>query len=618
MSLFRGSWVLLTFREKLSLLSLAIARVLNVVLEIFVIALLGLVSAQMLGATSSENLSPQIPRFSEGSEITLLVLILIAYCLKALFAVLLTRLTESLLARIQVRKSRIIAEKVFSFSLADLKARSRAEITWMIIRSTETAFHQVLGTAMVIFSEMVSLTLVVAFIVLVDWQMALAVLLYLSLIVLVVARVSSPKVFEAGNLSLGNTIGATEVIVDVLSAYPEITVARRSGYFLALLHDSRQALAKSLSDKAFLGSIPRQVLEIAGLFGALIVFILLDNIEIFDLSVGALVVTMLGTLRLVSAFSPVLRGFQDLSFSRPQAQAAQIFLQELPNLGSSLEPKSVDTVGGLIDFPPVDRGLSVVLNQVSFCFENSVDSRQPVGSPSVRNAVSDVSLEVEPGSFVGLVGPSGAGKSAVVSLILGLLDPTSGSVSIGGLAPKNLLDEFPGLVAYVPQKPGLIAGTLRQNIALGIMSDEVSEDRVWSALESVRLDRFVESLPDGLDTYLGRHADALSGGQAQRVGIARALYLEPKLLILDEATSALDAKTESFVANSLLSLRGSVTLIVVSHRMSTIRNADKIFVMESGTIAAQGTFANLRREVTLIKEYARLMSLEEPGDGHLL
>jgi ABC-type bacteriocin/lantibiotic exporter with double-glycine peptidase domain len=185
-------------------------------------------------------------------------------------------------------------------------------------------------------------------------------------------------------------------------------------------------------------------------------------------------------------------------------------------------------------------------------------------------------VAVPSGASLALVGATGAGKSTMTDLILGVLKPDSGSVTVANLAPSEVSERFPGAVAYVPQDIAVVSGTIRDNVALGLPASVVRDDLVWLALERAQLAEFLRDQREGLDTVVGEHGIKLSGGQRQRLGLARALYTKPKLIVLDEATSALDAETEKAVAETLASLGGEVTLVIVAHRLATIRHCDEV------------------------------------------
>ena len=209
------------------------------------------------------------------------------------------------------------------------------------------------------------------------------------------------------------------------------------------------------------------------------------------------------------------------------------------------------------------------------------------------------------------MGPSGAGKTTLADLILGLNSPDQGTIALDGVDPKMLRLSAPGIISYVPQKPGMVSGTILENVALGVPIGEVDETWARECVRLAALDGVVDSLPNGINENLGRQSDKLSGGQIQRLGLARALYPRPRLIILDEATSALDAGSEAAVSKNIRDLGDAVTLVVIAHRLSTIQHADCVYVIDEGKVVASGAFKILRKSVPMIEEYVRLMSFDD-------
>ena len=216
---------------------------------------------------------------------------------------------------------------------------------------------------------------------------------------------------------------------------------------------------------------------------------------------------------------------------------------------------------------------------------------------------------MNPGEFVAIVGSSGAGKTTLVDLMLGALEAKTGEIEIAGCSPRETFSKWPGSVAYVPQDSPIINGTIRENLGLGYPLQEVSNEICWESLKLARLEEFVETLPNKLDSFVGDRGTQLSGGQRQRLGIARALITSPKLLILDEATSALDGITESEIADSLRNIKAQTTLIIIAHRLSTIKEADRVYFMDRGTVKGVGTFSELKSKIPEFLVQAELMGL---------
>ena len=196
----------------------------------------------------------------------------------------------------------------------------------------------------------------------------------------------------------------------------------------------------------------------------------------------------------------------------------------------------------------------------------------------------DISLEIPKGKTVALIGPSGAGKTTLADIILGLLPPISGVIRMDQHNVYENLRSWREKLGYIPQSIYLSDDTIRNNVAFGIYEDQIDENAIWKALEKAQLKEFVQGLENGLDTYVGDRGVRLSGGQRQRIGIARALYHDPEIMVLDEATSALDSSTEQAVMESIESLQGLKTMIIIAHRLTTIKNADLVYEVSGGNV----------------------------------
>jgi len=225
--------------------------------------------------------------------------------------------------------------------------------------------------------------------------------------------------------------------------------------------------------------------------------------------------------------------------------------------------------------------------------------------PAIRN----VTFSIPVGASVAIVGPSGAGKTTLIDILLGVLNPDEGRVVVSGLPPLEAVAKWPGALSYVPQDVVIANGSVRENVALGYPSQAATDELIANALKIACLDGFVLELPKGVDTPVGERGAKMSGGQRQRLGIARAMFTKPHLLVLDEATSSLDGETEASISAAIHALRGSTTVLMIAHRLSTVRNADIVIYMASGIVHSIGTFEEVRAAVPDFDRQARLMGL---------
>jgi ABC-type bacteriocin/lantibiotic exporter with double-glycine peptidase domain len=249
------------------------------------------------------------------------------------------------------------------------------------------------------------------------------------------------------------------------------------------------------------------------------------------------------------------------------------------------------------------------LKHIGFTPQVSVTNVNLFYPGSELAALSNVSLSVSPGETIAILGPSGAGKTSLVDVILGVLPPSNGEVKVSGFSPLLAIQKWPGAISYVPQDVTITNESVKRNIALGYSDVEIDENAINRSINFSRFDVVLENMKFGVETIVGERGTKLSGGQKQRLGIARAIYTNPRLLVLDEATSALDGQTEADISTAIQSLRGEVTVILIAHRLSTARHADKVYYLEEGRIVASGTFDHVRKTVPNFDLQARLMGL---------
>lgn len=520
---------------------------------------------------------------------------------KTVLGLLIERRKGLFLAVLEQEATEKIAKQVFDSGLHSFKRNSPADLSFAILHSTGTAFGGILGNALQVFAQLTLSLLIIGFFVFIDWQVALAIILYFAAVVVL---------FQAATKAISTTAGqkigegyseVSQTLQNISSAYKEMSVLNRLDYFISAVVDSRTKISLAEASQNYLATIPRLIVEMALILGGVsfVGFEIWSNPSEPDF--GFLALFVVGSFRMMAAILPLQRSYATLRFLAPQSAAAQQLVSR------ALEPETANfealasTQNIELQDPP-ELGLGVEAQDLSFSYHDGAGASQ---------ALSGVSITVEPGTMAAIVGPSGAGKSTLVDLLLGLNSPSSGKILISNCSPAEIRNKFPGLLGYVPQKPGMVSGTIRENVALGLHEEEIDDLRVEAVLEQAALGEWVRSLPRGMRTSLGAHSDSLSGGQMQRIGLARALYHKPRLLVLDEATSALDPDTESLVTTALERLGSSVTRIVVAHRVSTIQTANTVFALGEGTVLGSGSFSQLRIEVPFFDRYIRSLDITE-------
>lgn len=382
--------------------------------------------------------------------------------------------------------------------------------------------------------------------------------------------VLASKTREAGRIVRDSSLRVAGLISGMVSALKEITLRDKASEVEAVVGANRGRTAHARSNAAFLSLVPRFIFDSAVIGG----FVLTGGVAYvlggMHQAISAVALFGIAGFRLV----PSLTSFQ-MMITRT-ATAAPYVDQVVEDIETAKEYAAHQETLGKEPLP--DDLVELTLDRVGFTYHGAVE-------PAVR----DVSMRVPFGSTVGIVGSSGAGKSTLVDILLGLLSPSEGHIAIDGKDLDDVMRAWRSRVGYVPQEVALFEGSVAQNVAL-TWGNDFDRDRVEAALRKAQLWETIEARPGGLDEQIGERGVALSGGQRQRLGIARALYTDPLVLVLDEATSALDTKTEEDVASAIRDLHGDVTVISVAHRLSTIRHSDLVLFMKDGTVATRGTF----------------------------
>jgi ABC-type multidrug transport system fused ATPase/permease subunit len=528
--------------------------------------------------------------------------VLMVFLAKAFFSVILTKRAAFFVATVEARSAKTIAEIAFGGDLGDARKRSREEMMFAIQAGSPAAFNALLNSVNVLTTEaMLFVVICTGFLFLDPWT-TLGAVLYFGLIAYVIQYFVGSLMAKSGQIAAEGAVAANTAISDLLSVFRELFVLGKRDKYFDEIYKARVATADSAATQHYLSGMPRYIIEGALLVG--VGLFVLSQALAGDIvkSAATIGVFLSGGFRLTASLLPLQSSLLQINAVLPAARTAHEILEmqrknnealsksTAPEVETARHPKATS----------LNSPIGVEMKGVSFSYP---DSDQP--------ALRDASFEIKPGSQVALMGPSGAGKSTIADLLCAVLTPTSGVIvrtdsAISADARLGL-----GRVSYVPQRPGLVSGTILDNVALAESHDEVNREQALEALELANLSNLTAELPNGLDTPLGKLQDGLSGGQMQRLGLARALYTRPGLLVMDEATSALDAESEAEIQKALNAMRGKVTVVLIAHRLNTIQHADKVILVEEGVVKDSGTLKELIARNPSVERVVDLMKVEK-------
>lgn len=534
---------------------------------------------QVLNALSLENLNLQSQALVLGSvagSVLVVKTLLSAYFNR--------RITIFLSKRGAVVSARLIG-KLLNQPLTKLQSRSMQETLYTLTSGVDAITMGILSTAILLTSDISLLVLLTAGLFIVDPIIAFSTLFLFAGVAYVLHKSLSVRAKRLGIEDTELGILNSERTLEVLNSYRELVVRNRRGFYARELGKIRLRQASVRAESSIMPNTSKYVLELTLVIGCLLISGIQFALHSASHAIAVLAVFLTASARIAPAVLRLQLGFLRIRTSLGSAERSLTLHTELESYDAT------EDVGDTVNTMHLGFQPTVVLSHVTFTYPNAE-------IPAIRN----LNLEILPGEVVALVGLSGAGKSTLVDLILGILPPDSGEIKISGEEPLNSFKLWPGAVGYVPQNIVISNGTIQSNISMGFPIQKNDLELVDNALQIAQLKTFVESLELGIHTPVGDAGGRLSGGQRQRLGIARAMFTKPLLLIMDEATSSLDGETEASVSEAIQTMRGDVTVILIAHRLSTVKAADCIYYLESGELRAKGKFEEIK---SLVPEFAR-------------
>ncbi len=458
--------------------------------------------------------------------------------------------------------------------------RNSAELIQAAVESVHRFASAFLIGLVMLLGELLLVTALSILLLIVQPMATLAAIAIIGLPTIVMERAMRRRLTVAGQVASQSFAAVLQWIDQAIGGIKETIVTGRASFFVGRQDYYLGRLTESMRTLTYLSGMPRLLMDTVTVIAVVaIVLIIMMRGQNLQSVLPLLTVFAVAAIRLLPSASRITNSLGQLRY---HYSATEIVYKELLET-QSYQPQSQRVrAPDLGQPPPSPFRRSLVLENVSFTYP----------SKSLP-AVDGVSMEIAKGDWIALVGLTGAGKTTLIDLILGLFTPTCGRILVDG---RDLQDDILGWqcnIGLVPQSIYLMDDTIRRNVAFGLPDEMIDDERVWDSLRAAQIDAFVRALPGGLDAMVGERGDRISGGERQRLGIARALYCNFEVLVIDEGTAHLDNETESSIGRTLKELRGKKTIVTIAHRLALVKDCDRIFFLDTGRIRACGNYSRL-------------------------
>jgi ABC-type multidrug transport system fused ATPase/permease subunit len=593
---------ILNKRDRFKILIVMLLQIFLSILDLIGVAIMGLLGALSINGVQSRPPGDRVSQFlkiigidDNTFQVQAAVLGISAALIlifRTFISIYITKRVLFYLSRRGAKISYELIKKLMALPLIKIQQNTLYENLYSLTTGVSNITLGVIGSGVVIIADLSLLIIMSVGLFIVDPTMAIGTILFFATIGLILYKKMHKKVERLGLLEAELNVKSNEKITEVLTTYRESVVRNRREFYAKEIGEGRLQISNILAEQSFMPNISKYVIESAVILGALAI----SAVQFLTQDAARAVATLAIFLAAGTRIAPAVLRVQQGALTIKRNLGSSVFTLNLINqlkLLPSVEPTSNQLDVNHSGFVP-----SVKLSRVTFRYPNSD-----------TDAISDLSLEIHPGQICAVVGSSGAGKSTLIDLILGVIEPDSGKVEISNASSLESIKRWPGAIGYVPQDVIILNGSIRSNIGLGFPDNSLSETLINDAINTAQLSKYVNELNNHDLHRVGDRGSSMSGGQRQRLGIARALYTKPKLLVLDEATSALDGDTEASISKAISELKGQVTVIQIAHRLSTVRAADQVIYLDNGKIISSGTFDEVRSAVPDFDRQASLMGL---------
>lgn len=507
-----------------------------------------------------------------GCLVTLGVCVALVFIIKNVVALICTRIQLKYAARMQKEISTLML-KSYMQRPYQYFVNTNSSVIFRGLAGDTGSVYQTILCLFQIMTEILTACMLGIYLLIADWFIAICALILAFICMLVIIVGFKGRMKRTGQQARAMATEQTRCSQQAVFGIKEITVLDRRQTFIDRYYDVAAKVEKLDVTSNFINACPDRILEGVCIGG----FMLIICIRILMKSDISAFVPVLGTFamaafKILPSISKISTRVNNLIYYQPGTNNCYNNIMEARRLDAEYDAfKKGSNIDESIDEKEIKFTNELSINNITWKYETAAD---PV--------LKDLSLNIKKGEAVAFIGSSGAGKTTLADVILGLFKPQKGTIELDGVDISLIPHTWAKTIGYVPQSLYLLDESIRENVAFGVPTELIDDNKIWAALEQAQLADFVRSMPEGLDTKVGEYGAKISGGQRQRIAIARALYENPDILVLDEATSALDTETETAVMESIDALQGTKTLIIVAHRLTTIRNCDRIYEIGNG------------------------------------
>ena len=579
--------LLLDKKDRFKLFLVLIINMILAFLDLLGVALIGIATAVLIRGLQGLAAGDQVTRFLDLfnlDELPLQILLIFLggsaiffFILKTILSIYFLRKTLRYMSTRNAQISSSLVSKMLNRPVEKIYSKSIQHQIYNVTGGVEVLVGGVVTSLVVIAADLVLLLVMIVGLMAVDPITSVGTLMVFTGIGFLLYFLLHKRVANLTSKSAYQSIYFNQKISEGINSFRDLFIKGGREFYVNEIRKTKMQLAGYEAELEFTPNISKYTIEISVILGISLIsgiqFYLFDS----NRAIAVISVFLAASSRIAPAIIRLQQNVISVKSSLSAAKPTFDLIDELIGI-EELERSETVISTNHADFSP-----RVNLNNLKFTYSDATDK-----------TIQDISLEIIEGRFIAFVGPSGGGKSTLIDLILGLLAPSYGSITISGLKPVDAIKKWPGSIGYVPQDVFVENSSVKENICLGFNPDSVSDELVWEALQMADLYDFVKGLEGQLSYRISDAGKNLSGGQRQRLGIARALLTKPKIVIFDEATSALDAETENRVSESILKLTGECTVIFIAHRLSVVRSADMIYYIDKGRVVNQGTFEELR------------------------